>query len=334
MPNAFSPFSRGYAAAAVLTIIAAITGAVTLSQPAHASRAVLRDQALYVVDGTASKRLVVPGAVASVFADTNGTALFSVQRDIGHTDSEDLGTVDLYFNGDLRAPIRLAGPIMSATLDLPRRLAYYTTPSAELRRVRLDGTDDQHVADKALSPAVAPDGTRLVFQKLPADWTAGNYYDRALGLTVLDLATGSEHRVTDAWEDFGATWSPDGTTLLFGSANPRGIASLYAVSANGGHKRQLTNVGHDRIRPDTVPVPSERPQWSPDGNAITFASDNAVWYVGTDKALAHVTAAKQLAFGHSPRWSADGKSVSVVVGNAGTPGTDLIDVDLSGSLIR
>jgi hypothetical protein len=328
-----SPPKRRGAAALALVVAAASAGAALLSQPAHAERTVARDNGLFLVEGRSAKRLPAPGAVSAVFAEDNGTVLFGVQRDAGTPHSEHVGTADLYLSqSDLRAPVRLAGPVTHAALDLPRKLAYYVTPTAELRRVALDGGNDAHVADRVLSPAVSPDSTRMLYQKLPADWQPGQYADRALGLHVLDLASGNERRLTSAWQDFAATWSPDGATVMYSSANEHGLASLFTVPASGGTRQQLTNIGHDRVRPDTVPVPSEQPEWSPDGRSLAFESDKEIWLAELGAAPGAAATARRLSFGREPRWNPDGRSLTVLVGSASDAGASVVTVDTHGRI--
>jgi Tol biopolymer transport system component len=65
-------------------------------------------------------------------------------------------------------------------------------------------------------------------------------------------------------------WSPDGKNIVFHS-RPKGLASLYVISAEGGAARRL----------DTGEVDNVGPSWSHDGRWVYFASretgDVQVW---------------------------------------------------------
>ena len=83
------------------------------------------------------------------------------------------------------------------------------------------------------------------------------------GLFLLDVATGQVRAVTSdrAW-NYGATWSPDGTQIVYMSTR-EGRSDLYVMDlSNGGRVRRLTN-GRGF---------NEEPSWSPDGAWIAFQS--------------------------------------------------------------
>jgi Tol biopolymer transport system component/imidazolonepropionase-like amidohydrolase len=77
---------------------------------------------------------------------------------------------------------------------------------------------------------VSPDGRRLAFQGVGRVW-------------VMELPDGTPRRVTpDSFEPFeySPTWSPDGQSLVFTSADEEARGHVWSVSASGGEPRQLT----------------------------------------------------------------------------------------------
>jgi len=112
-------------------------------------------------------------------------------------------------------------------------------------------------------PAWSPDGTKLAFT---SNRTAG-----ALDIFVVELATGTLYRLTDAAPQGGApgsgsaarapAWSPDGSQIAY-TVQGRGGSQLWVMSADGSNKRQLTN------RDDANDL---EPTWAPDGSVIVFA---------------------------------------------------------------
>jgi Tol biopolymer transport system component len=96
-------------------------------------------------------------------------------------------------------------------------------------------------------------------------------------------------------------WSPDGRTVAFMGLHFSGGWGIFAVPANGGEIRSLSNVSQAQGDPD----------WSPDGQRLVFGdvrpvSDPGGIYVldlGTNK----MSKLPESAGYFSPRWSPDGR---------------------------
>jgi dipeptidyl aminopeptidase/acylaminoacyl peptidase len=118
------------------------------------------------------------------------------------------------------------------------------------------------------SPALSPDGTRLLYTLTKLDRTA----HFAPTMYVLDVTTGKSTKVAARGGD--GEWSPDGRRIAFTSIRDRNGEScgsdecswqgeLYLANADGTGLTRLTeNKGHDG-----------QPAWVPDGGAIVFASN-------------------------------------------------------------
>lgn len=110
------------------------------------------------------------------------------------------------------------------------------------------------------SPAVSPDGRRLVYGVRTYDVTA-NKGDTDLYLIGTD--GGKPFRLTDLkGSESAATWRPDGQWIGFLSSNG-GSTQLWEVKADGKKLRQVTDVegGIANFR------------YSPDGTHLSFTSD-------------------------------------------------------------
>jgi Tol biopolymer transport system component len=106
-----------------------------------------------------------------------------------------------------------------------------------------------------------------------------------------------------------ATWSRDGRRFLFERpSTPVWESDLWVSGANGRNTR--------RVAPNAV-----APSWAPDGHAIAFMRDGAVWIVGSDgRHLRRLTdPGDQL--DSQPRWSPDGRSIAFV--RAAPPGSEI-----------
>ena len=71
--------------------------------------------------------------------------------------------------------------------------------------------------------------------------------------------SGNVPLITDAANDQGGSWSPDGTKIVFRSDRTGG-GDIYVADANGGNQLRLT----------TDPAQESHPSFSPDGTKIVF----------------------------------------------------------------
>ncbi len=207
---------------------------------------------VYVMDVvTGTERLLVPGTAftfAPRFSPDGSQIVFSMAAG---------GNTDIY--------------VVSANGGPPRRLT--ATPGADT------------------SPSFSPDGNKIVFesdrsgsqqlyvmnydgsQQRRISFGGGNYaspswsprgdliaYTRigggAFRIGVMNQTGGGERLLTNAWQDEGPSWAPNGQFVMFHrTAQGSGNATLYAVSINGGQPRRMP-----------TPVGGSDPSWSPLGN--------------------------------------------------------------------
>ena len=111
---------------------------------------------------------------------------------------------------------------------------------------------------------------RIAFTRVREDVrTAGDYRFEA-EIWVMDSDGANPRRITsNTSDDFGAAWSPDAKTLVFGATQFRRIADstvvpltqhLYVVDPAGGTPELLT----------PTDMRAQFPSWSPDGSTIAF----------------------------------------------------------------
>ncbi len=90
---------------------------------------------------------------------------------------------------------------------------------------------DRFVVRGIRSPAVSPDGSRVVFSALDRLWT-------------MDLPSGTPKRLTpesgEQRGEFFPAWSPDGKSIAYCAWTDRDGGAIYRVSADGGSPERLT----------------------------------------------------------------------------------------------
>lgn len=305
---------------------------------ATASPVVLKGHKLYLADTTlGEKKLPLRDDVEILFDQKAGYVLFGKGWTGAAPESENHGGTILHVmradgSGERRVTDDL---VREAFLDPAATRIYYVTREQDLYVEGIGGSGKKRLAEKVLGVSLSPKGGAAAYQKLNPDWSVGDYFDRAMGLTVFDLAKGEEKRISTAWEDFAPVWTPDGAKILFFSRSPEGLASHFIMNADGSGRRQLTNLGQKFVSDRTVPVPSERPIWSKDGRVLVYESDRQIWVNEFSPGIERVVGARPIVYGKHPEWTKDGKTLRVLVGQNGDfDQGSFVNVDLTGKILR
>jgi len=306
----------------------------------QAERLILTDGNLYSISNTLGEKnfttITQNKDIKIIFDQKNGKIIYGKGWEEETIESESTGGTKLYVMNNDGSNEKSVFPelINYALLDGNGQKIYLTTRSYDLYSVNTDGSNPQKIQEKVIHPDLSSDGRYLVYQKLNPDWQIGQYFDNALGITVLDLQNNTERRISQSWEDFNPFWTPDNHKILFFSRSPEGLASHFIMDADGNNRKQLTNIGEMFVSDKTVPIPSERPIWSKDGKYLIYESDRAIWMNKFSDNNDNIVAAKQLSYGRDPRWLVDGKSITVVVNNTNYINQALITVDINDGEIK
>lgn len=207
-----------------------------------------------------------------------------------------------------------------------------TLDAAGIFRVGLDGLGELEVRAPVGVPGdgwpvVSPDGARIAVARA---WGHKDPFDDLkTGLYVLGIGTGASPQLI---ADFGnradvggATWSPDGKTIVFSAHNngpgkPAEGSALFAVGTDGR--------GLHRLTPWETAEQISGPTFSPDGKAILFRLKPAgqdfggdYWTVRSDgssrRRVTHFGPSHTTA---SAMWSPDGSMI--VFADSGMGGND------------
>ena len=120
-------------------------------------------------------------------------------------------------------------------------------------------------------PAWSPSGAKIAFTRLPQGLNPREHI-----WTMNSDGTGKVQITSGTGHDERATWSPDGTTIAFGT-NRDGNWEIYKVGASGGTQTRLTNNS----------ATDANPAWATDDAAIAFSSTRGtgtarIWAIATD----------------------------------------------------
>ncbi len=303
----------------------------------HASRYVLDNGDIYLAtDVIGSKRVTTKKDVAFLFAQKNQRLLIAKNPQGGVPGTEQTDSVQLYLlSPDTATEEKITADLVDwATFDKKGERVLYTSRQADINLYDPATKNTVKVAKKAVNPDIAYDGSRVVYKKLPDSWQAGQYYDGSRGLFVKELKSDKEKQLTSAEADYAPFFSPDGAYVIFYGNSPEGLNSLFMVNADGSGRTQLSNVGETFVSDRTIDSPSEAPIWSSDGRYLVYESDRRIWINELDLANKRLVAATPIAYGVSPQWVEDGKTLSIVSSKGGKDSSALLVVDLKGNIIR
>ena len=182
----------------------------------------------------------------------------------------------------------------TSSTELPFRATLSVTPANYTRKKRDFDAATPNPVRGIVHPRASRDGTRVVFAALGDLW-------------AMPITGGTPERLTnDAAVETDASFSPDGTKLLFSADRAgNGNMDIYVRDLKTGQDRQLTS----------SPEAEMSGTFSPDGRWVAFTSNVAfkqgeTYFVpsegGTPRKLLDRT------FGPGfPTWSADGRMVIV-----------------------
>jgi WD40 repeat protein len=189
---------------------------------------------------------------------------------------------------------------------------------SRIESIQPDGSD-RHVVFPANGPvhydriAFSPDGTRIAFD---------NFLEGEYGIETADPDGSDVVRLTDDVNDSWASWSPDGTKILFSSTRydpsigpcEPGFShefgcptDVYVMNADGSNVVRLTD----------DPLPEFMPVWSPDGDRIAFVREGdpaagtyeAVYVMRPDGSDVQQVSSADGGSDFWPSWSPDGSQL-------------------------
>ena len=178
------------------------------------------------------------------------------------------------------------------------------------RQVDFDSTTARQVKG-IVSPALSPDGRRIVFEALNQLW-------------LMDVGSRPVQLTHDNFYKQSPAWSPDGRKIAF-SSDKAGTADIYILDLATRAEQRVTKLA------DSAEI---NPVWSPDGKKLAFQKQEGTTYT-IDLATGEIK--EIVKAGYEPgksSWSANGKTIALAALRPYThrfrEGTSLIEtVDLA-----
>lgn len=162
-----------------------------------------------------------------------------------------------------------------------------------------------------LSPSWSPVGDSIAFVHFafsPGDSVR-------TGIYIVGKAGGPRRLIREEFVR-SVGWSPDGTSLVFDTAQ-----GLFTCTTNGDSLRQVF-AGEAYL-----------PSWSPSGDLIAFDDISHVWTVSATGGPATCVTAT-VGGGRDPDWSPSGDALLILTSFPGARGEELATITTSGQLIR
>ncbi|MET1012643.1 MAG: hypothetical protein ABWY83_09725 [Actinomycetota bacterium] len=211
--------------------------------------------------------------------------------------------------------------VVSGTTETANGPIYFRVGGADggrIESIEADGTG-RHVVFPEDSPvhydrlSFSPDGTRIAFD---------NFLEGEYGIETADPDGSDIVRLTDGVNDSWASWSPDGTKILFSST--RYDSSIEQCMPGFPHEHGcptdiyvMDTDGSNAVRLTDDPASEYQPVWSPDGGMIAFArslgdpqlSHPAIFTMDPDGTDVRQVSSADGGSDFWPSWSPDGTQI-------------------------
>ena len=204
---------------------------------------------VYVMDvASGSERLLIPGAAltfAPRFSPDGRNIIFSMASG-GNTDIYVVGAN----GGEPRRLTSTPGADTSPSYSPDGRRVFFESDrggTQQLYVMDADGSNQKRISfggARYASPVWSPKGNLIAFTRIGGG---------TFRIGVMSPGGGNEKILTNAWQDEGPSWAPNGQFVMFNrTAQGSGSSRLYAVSVDGGRARILP-----------TPLGGSDPSWSP-----------------------------------------------------------------------
>lgn len=312
-------------------------GFIFNNKTVEASRYLVKDGNLLQVNESlnSGKQITNNNNVQILFDEKSSKLLIGqgVKKSLEDSENQEQSTELYLINNDGSDSKKITEDSVSeAFLNNSGTKIYFVTKTKDLYEFDVVSGQKTLLKEKVFEATISYDESKIAYHKLNTDWQVGDYYEKALGIAVLDLKTNIETQATNGPDHFFPIWTPDNSKIIFYAANEGGLVSQFVVDVDGKNKKQTTNIGQIYYSDKTVDHATGKPKWSPDGKVLVYESDNKIWTndftLGTDKVKT-----KKIGFGKEPQWI-DNSTLSLIATDATNVKNSIIKVDKDGNIIK
>jgi Tol biopolymer transport system component len=184
--------------------------------------------------------------------------------------------------------IRLTTLDNGETRDIPFQATFtLNRPAYRHKRFHLDSATAEQ-AMGIVSPALSPDGKRVVFEALNQLW-------------LMDIGGKPQLLTNDQYYKEDLAWSPDSRSIAY-SSDKAGTEDIYILDLTTKKEKRVTSFG------DSAEVSSA---WSPDGKKLAYQNQFGATFILDLAVGTHRQVIAPLFAPSKPSWSANGKTIAV-----------------------
>lgn len=254
-------------------------------------------------------RVIPEKDVSWLFDETDELLLFGIGRIGRHI--ERFGGTKLHIvkkdGSGLRqiTDILVEGAMFNAQAD---KVYFVDEAAKDLYELDLVTGKQRLIRKKASNPQLLPQEKLIVYYKINDDWEQGHYYENAIGLAVLDLATGEETVLVRDPMVYNALWVPKLSILIPNVGGGSGLYNTmyqFRLSSDGSKLNPIPAQEHlEGINSNMLNTPFYK--WSQDGNVLAYSFDRQIFTKTLSPDGKSMSMAKKIARGDYPRWEQDG----------------------------
>ena len=196
-----------------------------------------------------------------------------------------LSNNELLYTAD--GKIRVSNLDSGAVREIPFEAQFSLSRPQYLRKQFDFDTRSPRTLKGIASPALSPDGRRVVFEALNELW-------------LMEIGNRPRQITSDGFFKVDPTWSRDGRFIAY-SSDKAGTEAIYVLELASGRERRATSLPGGQVAA----------AWSPDGSMLAFLDQTGATSV-VELATGDVRQVIPSLFAPSrPTWSADGKTIAL-----------------------